>query len=117
MPQDYGLYLSSIEGKPVARFGTKVLIGAVRIGRTVTYNTKTIHPIPVAEARRYHREYQRAIAHGSVKAHTQAEWLAQQQTITAKQAAADKLVTSSEAGAPPVTTRSTPDDHSEGGSE
>lgn len=113
----FGLYLSSIEGKPVTRFGTKVLIGAVRVGNRVFYQPKVINPIPIAETKRYHREYRRAISAGSVVSHTREQWLAQQSTITAKQAAAEKLATSPEVGAPPVTARSSPNDHPQGGSK
>lgn len=117
----FGLFVSSVEGNPVARYGTKVLIGAQRSGSKVTYQPKIIIPIPVAEFRRYHREYTRAIANGSLKQHDAKAWKSQQQTIQNKQKASKKLAK------PPVGLGATrvdesdkergPNDSTQGGSE
>jgi hypothetical protein len=73
----FGLFVSCVEGQPVTRFGTRVLIGAARDltqPRKVNYDPKLIVAIPATEARRYHREYRRAIANGSLTERTAAEW-------------------------------------------
>ena len=77
MAEQFGLYLSCVDGAPVARYGTSVLIGAERdaADRTVIhYHPEVVVAIPTDEARRYAREYRRAIADGSVKERTAADW-------------------------------------------
>jgi hypothetical protein len=77
----FGLFVSSVEGRPVTRFGTKVLIGADRDPKQpnkIQYRTKDIVAIPVAEADRFAREYGRLVADGDLTAHTAEQW--QQQT-------------------------------------
>ena len=115
----FGLFVSSVDGCPVARFGTKVLIGAVRQGSSVTYNTKTIVPIPLAEARRYRREYERAIGNGSLRKRSAKAWREQQAKIATKKQASRKLAApKEEVGAPLVEhDRRAPDDPSESGSK
>lgn len=80
----FGLFVSCVEGQPVTRFGSKVLIGADRDPanrRKVRYNPKQIVAVPNEEAQRYAREYARAIADGSLTQHTAGEWLEQQRRI------------------------------------
>ena len=75
------LYLSSVAGLPSARFGSRVLIGAERdlIDPTeIRYTPEVIVAIPTSEVAKYAREYRRAIADGSVRERTEAEWRAQQ---------------------------------------
>jgi hypothetical protein len=112
----FGLFLSCIEGQPVARFGTKVLIGADRDltnRRLVRYMPKMIVAIPRAEATKYAREYRRAIADGSVKEQTAAAWLAQQNQLREVGAPRDKLKTATPSEAP---AKDPANDHPEGGS-
>lgn len=90
----FGLFVSCVEGQPVARFGSKVLIGADRDPenpRKIRYRTKEIVAIPVAEASRYCREYARAIEDESLKARTAAEWSEQQRKLEEVGAPREKL--------------------------
>jgi hypothetical protein len=90
----FGLFVSSVEGKPVMRFGSKVLIGAERDPdqpRKIRYNTKAIVAIPVDEAHRYGREYARLIADEELVAHTADEWTRQQDQIRGVGAPREKL--------------------------
>lgn len=92
----FGLFVSSVEGKPVMRFGTKVLIGAERDPtepRKIRYNTKAIVAIPHDEAHRYAREYGRLIADEELVAHTADEWSRQQDQLREVGAPRDKLKT------------------------
>jgi hypothetical protein len=81
LSEGFGLFLSSIQGQPVARFGSTVMIGAERdlIDRkAIRYMPELVVAIPTAEARRYAREYRRAIDNGSVTVRTADDWIAQQ---------------------------------------
>jgi hypothetical protein len=85
-----GLYVSSVAGHLVTRFGTTqrlggvpspgLLIGAER-DRTdptkVTWDESKIVHIPEPEASTYVREYQRAIRYGELRRRTEVEYLAQ----------------------------------------
>jgi hypothetical protein len=77
----FGLFVSSVEGQPVSRFGGGgVMIGASRDlsdRKLVHYTPEIIVGIPHEEARKYAREYRRAISDGSLKERTAAEWAAQ----------------------------------------
>jgi hypothetical protein len=122
--EPFGLFVSSVPGKPVARFGaSRVLIGAARRfdgSNGINYFPEQIVAIPYAELRRYRREYQRAIANGSLRARTGDEWRASQAPqLKAKQARATTTLASnpSEVGAPPVKRQDKRDDHPESGSE
>lgn len=105
----FGLFVSCVEGQPVTRFGSKVLIGAGRDPdnrRKVRYSPKQIVALPHEEAQRYGREYARAIDDGSLVQHTAAEWLEQQRRIDEGGAPRDKLKTADHPpdaaeGAPP----------------
>jgi hypothetical protein len=116
-PSDaFGLFVSCVEGQPVPRFGTKVLIGAVRDPeerRKIRYNTKAITAIPVVEARKYAREYQRAIADGSLTERTAAQWIEQEKHIREVGAPREKLKTAE----PAQRAKDPIHGHSEGGSK
>lgn len=90
----FGLFVSSVEGSPCTRFGTKVLIGADRDAdepRKIRYRTKEIVAIPTDEARRYAREYGRLITDGSLVEHKAEEWSRQQKQINEVGAPREKL--------------------------
>lgn len=77
------LYVSSVEGCPVTRFGTRTLIGATRSAQSpsvVSFETEKVVAIPFAEYERFQREYDRALGNGSLKARKPAEWEQQQKT-------------------------------------
>jgi len=91
----FGLFLSCVEGRPVTRFGSKELIGATRDPEhrnKVVYSPKTIVGIPVDEASRYGREYQRLIDDGDVVSHDAKAWAAQQTQRNEATATREKLV-------------------------
>lgn len=90
----FGLFVSSVEGHPVTRFGTKVLLGAYRDAdnpRKVRYRTKEIIAIPRDEAERYAREYGRLIEDEELVAHTADEWTEQQRRLREVGAPRDKI--------------------------
>ena len=73
----FGLFVSSVDGSPVTRFGSTVLIGADRDPtkpNKIRYRTEEIIAIPRDEAEKYAREYARLIADGALVAHTADEW-------------------------------------------
>lgn len=73
----FGLFVSAVEGHPVMRFGSSVLIGADRDPdnpRKLIYRTSDIIAIPHAEALRYGREYNRLIEDGALVARSAADW-------------------------------------------
>lgn len=83
----FGLFLSSVEGQPVHRFGTnfgtKVLIGAdadPENPKKIRYRTDDVIAIPHAEALRYAREYGRLIADGALVERSADDWAFQQTT-------------------------------------
>jgi hypothetical protein len=89
------LYVSSVNGHAVARFGSgservpNLLIGASRDPlkpTEIAWNEDAVVRIPEAEATRYAREYGEAIEDGALKKRTKAEWDAQE----AARAQADK---------------------------
>jgi len=99
----FGLYVSCVDGKPVARFGTKILIGADRDAverKKIRYRSKEIVAIPEGEARRYAREYARAIQEGELVARTADEWQAQQKQLEEVGAPRSKLKTAVDPPAP-----------------
>jgi len=113
----FGLFVSSVEGHPVARFGTKTLIGADRDpdnAKKIRYRTKEIIAIPNAEADRYAREYARLINDEALVAHTADEWSEQQRQIREVGAPREKLK-SAEPGA--ATAKDPPHADLEGGRE
>jgi hypothetical protein len=88
----YGLFVSSVQGRPVNRLGaigSSVLIGASRDpdnSKKLKYRTEEIVAIPRAEVDRYAREYARLVADGDLVVRSAGEWSDQQ----AKDAHADK---------------------------
>jgi hypothetical protein len=84
--EGFGLFVSSVEGQPVHRFGSPtILIGADRNPdepRKIIYRTQEVVGIPRAEAQRYAREYARAIADGALTERTAEEYRRQQQSST-----------------------------------
>lgn len=101
---EFSLFVSSVEGHAVTRFGTRPpsLIGATRTTKpagnkphywsgdsSITWDTKTIVPIPTTEYARYRSEYDGAIAAKSLVRRTREEWDAQMKAHRdAKRAAA-----------------------------
>jgi hypothetical protein len=71
------LHVSCVDGLPVTRYGSRVLIGADRTLDGVTYRPEQIVKIPAAEAARYRREYARQIADGALVVRRAEEWEAQ----------------------------------------
>lgn len=90
----FALYVSSVEGCPITRFGTRTLIGATRSAATPTvvqYDTDKIVAISSDEYRRYLREYERAIVNGTLKRRKPEDWDRQQaRRRAAEQAVAQK---------------------------
>jgi predicted amidophosphoribosyltransferase len=68
------LYVSCVEGQPVARFGSRVMIGADRTVEGITYRPEEIVKIPAGEWRRYRREYTRQLNDGALRKRTATEW-------------------------------------------
>lgn len=80
----FALFVSSVEGAPVTRFGTRTIIGATRstLAPTVlVFDTEQIVAIPHDEYRRYRREYDRALDNGSLKRRAVADWEAQNRRL------------------------------------
>jgi hypothetical protein len=85
----------------VTRFGSDVMIGAERDlvdRKLVRYTPEVVVAIPSEEARRYAREYRRAITDGSLTVRTAAEWITQnpdrtRETISPRQARLSQPVT------------------------
>ena len=83
-PPAFAIYLSSVEGHAVARFGTasngrpNELIGAVRMkgGAGITWNTKAITPLTEREFGAYRREYMGAIAEKALTVRTEDDYRA-----------------------------------------
>lgn len=79
----FPLYVSSVEGHLVSRFGSKFgqTIGAKRSIEKPTeieWFTDEIVPIPQTEYQSFRREYESAIRAGSLRRRTEAEYLATQ---------------------------------------
>ena len=114
---DFGLFVSCVQGQPVTRFGTKVLIGADRDPenrRKVRYRTKEVVAIPRSEATRYAREYARAIAEGELKERTESDWREYQRQMDEVGAPREKLKTGED---PPEQLTQEPTHGDEGRSE
>lgn len=82
------LYVFPVEGKPVQRYGTNVLIGATRSakgrGNTIVWTPDVVVHIPPEEFAKYGREYRRALESGSLKRASAADWAAQNATPPTK---------------------------------
>lgn len=98
--ESFGLFVSSVEGQPVTRFGSRVLIGADRDPQhpnKILYRTQEIIAIPRDEAEKYAREYARLIADESLVVRTADEWTQQSREVgapreTLKSATTDKAL-------------------------
>ncbi len=83
-PPTFAIYLSSVEGHAVARFGTasngrpNELIGAVRSkgGAGITWDTKAITPLTEREFGAYRREYMGAIVEKALTVRTAEDYVA-----------------------------------------
>jgi ATPase subunit of ABC transporter with duplicated ATPase domains len=86
---EFGLYVSSVEGHIVRRFGAppNSYIGAKRTGKQIAWETKIV-PIPQNEYSRYRAEYDGAIAAGALTKRTAEEYKAQQAKRTEQKLAA-----------------------------
>jgi hypothetical protein len=76
----FALFVSSVVGLPVTRWGSRTLIGASRSAATPTvvdYDTDAVVAIPDDEYRKYSREYDRALGNGSLRRRTEKDWQAQ----------------------------------------
>lgn len=76
----FALFVSSVDGHPVTRFGTRTLVGAARRQlepTVVDYTPELVVALPHAEASRYRREYERAIQAGSLRRRSADDWRAQ----------------------------------------
>lgn len=65
-------FFRSVEGRAVARFGSGSrtraceLIGAVRDGTSIVWDTERVTPLPADYCRRYVRELSRAVQRGDL---------------------------------------------------
>lgn len=90
----FGLFVSCVEGRPVTRFGSKILIGADRDPsqpNKIVYRPKDIVGIPTLEVARYGREYRRLIDEGDLVSHDAKAWSAQNEQRSEKHEAREKL--------------------------
>lgn len=82
----FALFVSSVEGRLVTRYGTRTFIGAERRAsdpRQLEWHTDQVIAIPHDEFRKYRREYLRALREGSLVVRTDAEWQQQNRQDTA----------------------------------
>lgn len=79
-PHDLVLFVSSVEGKPVTRFGAGplALIGAHFEGRTIVYQPRRVVGLSRDEIDRYGDHYARTLREGGLTARTREEYDAQQ---------------------------------------
>ena len=83
-PPTFAIYLSSVEGHAVARFGSasngrpNELIGAIRSkgGAGITWDTEAITPLTEREFGAYRREYMGAIAEKALVVRTEDQYFA-----------------------------------------
>lgn len=71
------LFVLPVEGQPVRRYGTSVLVGAMRDlanPRRIVWDPDRVVMIPADEFRTYRREYLRALASGSLVRSTSEAW-------------------------------------------
>ncbi len=76
---DEFVYVKPVEGHLVPRYSTlrssaTTFIGAVRDGKTLKWTVDAVVRIPRAEWTRYLKEYQRALAEGSLKKASEADF-------------------------------------------
>lgn len=75
----FSLFVSSVEGALVTRYGSRTLIGATRTPTSIEWDTELITAIPTDEYERFRREYDRALRDGSLVERSAEDWLAQHQ--------------------------------------
>lgn len=73
------VYVSAVKGRLVTRFPTlqapaPQYVGATRHGKKITWDEDAVVAIPQSEWSKYRREYRKAIATGSLKERTLAEF-------------------------------------------
>jgi hypothetical protein len=71
------LYVSSVEGRHVQRYGSETMIGAVidrSVEGLVRWDTEKVVAIPEAEYQAYRAEYERLIREGSLVRRTAADF-------------------------------------------
>ena len=76
MADDFAFYVSCVEGHPVSRYGGVGYIGAERSAEGLTFYPERVIAFTVAEISRFRREYSRAIAAGSLRERTKADYVA-----------------------------------------
>lgn len=98
-PSDLVLFVSCVDGKPVARLplpgarGAGVILGARREGRALVHNAREVIALSAEEVRVHGRVYERAIREGNLVRRTEEEWQAWQ----AEQRAAEAQTMADEA--------------------
>lgn len=74
----FELFVSCVEGKPVARFGSDDLIGAVRIsdekGRRIEYDTERVVALTKREVAAARKAYRKVLERGGLVVRTREEW-------------------------------------------
>lgn len=70
----FALFVSSIEGSVVTRYGTRTFIGAERSAGGLSWQTDRVIAIPHDEYRKFRREYDRALRDKSLRVRTETEW-------------------------------------------
>lgn len=89
----FALYVSSVEGSLVTRYGTRTFIGAERRAlepTVIDWNPDQVVAIPHDEFRKYRREYLRALRDRSLVERTADEWQRQQQPASTAAAPTDE---------------------------
>jgi Zn-dependent peptidase ImmA (M78 family) len=88
MAPKFALYVRSVEGKAVARYGTREMVGAVRVEPTkIVWDTEAVIPLSEEYVATYQRELRRHLTRGELKRATEAEY---QAYLKAKEAKAKK---------------------------
>lgn len=93
----FALFVSSVEGSLVTRYGTATFIGAERSAtdpRAVEWHPDQVVAIPHDEYRKFRREYLRALREGSLVERTADEW--NRQNTAAAEAPAERTSKRSE---------------------
>lgn len=82
-PHPFVLFVSSVEGYAVTRYGSgtpsrrATLIGAQRVpGRGIVWDTREVVALTEDELRQYSKEYRGAIADKALRQRTEADWKA-----------------------------------------
>ena len=72
----FPLYVSSVEGQPVGRYGSRGLIGAEYAPEGIRYDTKRVVAITADELRLHRRAYDRAIRDKTLTVRSHADFVA-----------------------------------------